>query len=82
MIDASSVSALGNLLKDNGWNVLTAVNVMLFSLLHFPCATTLKTIKAETGSIKLTVIAFILPTVCGIFACVCTNFIYNLFKVF
>lgn len=82
MIDASSVSALGNLLKDNGWNVLTAVNVMLFSLLHFPCATTLKTIKAETGSLKLTVLAFILPTVCGIFACICTNFIYNLFKLF
>ena len=82
MVDCSSVSVLSSILTDNGWTTLTAVNVMLFSLLHFPCATTLKTIKAETGSVKLTLIAFVLPTICGIFTCIASNFIYKFFAIF
>ncbi|MCG4734722.1 ferrous iron transporter B, partial [Casaltella massiliensis] len=43
MIEFDSLNALGEVLKDNGWTYLTAVNTMLFSLLHWPCATTLWT---------------------------------------
>lgn len=73
MVDSSSVSYLTEILKTNNWNILTLINVMLFSVLHFPCATTLKTIKAETGSRKWTFIAFVLPTVIGFSVCAITN---------
>ena len=55
----------------------TAMNVMLFTILHFPCATTLLTIKKETNSWKWTGIAFLLPTLCGIILCMCTTLAYN-----
>ena len=69
---------IGQILIQNGWNMLTAMNVMLFTILHFPCATTLLTIKKETNSWKWTEIAFLLPTICGIILCMCTTLIYNL----
>jgi len=69
---------IGQILIQNGWNMLTAMNVMLFTILHFPCATTLLTIKKETNSWKWTGIAFLLPTLCGIILCMCTTLIYNL----
>ncbi len=78
MINVTDISSLSEILKSNGWTVITAVNVMLFSVIHFPCATTLKTIKAETESLKWTIVAFILPTVLGIFACMFINFIVKL----
>lgn len=77
MIDASSVSSLGEVLRSNGWTLLTAVNVMLFSVLHFPCATTLRTIKAETDSVKWTVLSFVLPTAVGILVCMGTTLLRN-----
>ena len=69
---------IGQILIQNGWNMLTAMNVMLFTILHFPCATTLLTIKKETNSWKWTGIAFLLPTLCRIILCMCTTLIYNL----
>lgn len=68
---------IGQILIKNGWNMLTAMNVMLFTILHFPCATTLLTIKKETNSWKWTGIAFLLPTLCGIILCMCTTLAYN-----
>lgn len=68
---------IGQILIQNGWNMLTAMNVMLFTILHFPCATTLLTIKKETNSWKWTEIAFLLPTLCGIILCMCTTLAYN-----
>ncbi len=76
MVDVSELSALSLILKENGWSVLTAINVMLFSLLHFPCATTLKTIYAETKSVKWTAIAFVLPTLIAVSVCFLTNLIF------
>lgn len=70
--------AVKELLIQNGWTILTAINVMIFTLLHFPCGTTLLTIKKETGSIKWTILSFILPTICGILICFITTCIYNL----
>lgn len=62
MIEIESLVALRRILvEEQGWTVITAVCVMLFSLLHYPCATTLLTIKKETGSLKWTGLAFFLP---------------------
>ena len=60
---------LHNLLISNGWTWLTAVCVMLFSLMHWPCSTTCLTIKKETQSWKWTAISFLLPTITGIIIC-------------
>jgi len=79
LTDYSSLSQLKTLLTDNGWTVITALNTMLFVLLHWPCATTCMTIKKETGSIKWALLAFALPTVTGVVVCMLTNFIYKLF---
>lgn len=57
------------LLVDNGWTWLTAVCTVLFSLLHWPCSTTLITIRKETQSMKWTLLAFLLPTVAGLLVC-------------
>ena len=78
LIDTSSIQSLFEILSANGWTIITAINVMLFSLLHFPCATTLLTIKNETKSWKWTAIAFLIPTVIGIVMCIMVNLIYHI----
>ncbi|WP_027701874.1 ferrous iron transport protein B [Metaclostridioides mangenotii] len=78
MIELDSFDALGKVLLDNGWTYLTALNVMLFSLLHWPCATTLLTIRKETKSNKWTLIGFLLPTAIAFTVCFLTTQIYNL----
>ena len=77
LVDLEDTMQIGTILVQNGWTILTAINVMIFTLLHFPCATTLLTIKKETDSKKWTLLAFALPTVCGIVLCMCTTFVYN-----
>lgn len=62
MIEFDSIWTLKELLIANGWTWLTALNFMLFSLLHFPCGTTLWTIKKECGSVKWTIFAAAMPT--------------------
>ena len=57
------------LLKANGWTLLMAVNLMLFSLLHNPCSTTIYTIWKETRSIKWTVTAALMPLAIGVTVC-------------
>lgn len=57
------------LLTENGWTWLTAASTMLFSLFHWPCSTTLLTIKKETGSWKWTGLAALLPTLLGVICC-------------
>ncbi len=69
MLELDSLSALKELLVNNGWTWLTAVCTMLFSLNHFPCGTALLTIKKETNSTKWTILSFIIPTVTGILVC-------------
>ena len=77
--DMSSVWELHTLLTANGWTGLTAVCTMLFSLMHFPCATTCITIYKETGSFKWTAAAFRIPTVTGIIICFITASAARLF---
>lgn len=78
LVSLEDTFAIGNILIQNGWTFLTALNVMLFTLLHFPCATTLLTIKKETHSLKWMVLAFLLPTICGLCVCLFTTCIWNI----
>lgn len=77
LVNIEDTVAIGQILIQNGWTMLTALNVMLFTILHFPCATTLLTIKKETKSWKWTAVAFAIPTVCGIVLCMATNLVYH-----
>ena len=52
---------------------------MLFSLFHWPCSTTLMTIKKETQSLKWTVASFLIPTGCGVALCMAVNAVAALF---
>ena len=78
LVDLENTYQIGQILIQNGWTLLTAINVMIFTLLHFPCATTLMTIKKEAGGLKWSVLAFLLPTVCGVLLCMVTTGIWNL----
>lgn len=69
MLELDSIAELGQLLTDNGWTWLTAVCTMLFSLNHWPCGTTLWTIRKETQSWKWTAAALLIPTAVGIVLC-------------
>lgn len=69
LTDSLSLFEIKNLFISNGWTTVTAINVILFSLMHWPCSTTLLTVKKETGSIKWTLAAFAVPTLVGILAC-------------
>lgn len=80
LVQIENISNISNILINNGWTILTAINVMLFSLMHFPCSTTLLSIKKETGSWKWAVLSFLIPTVCGILICIVTTGIYNFIK--
>jgi ferrous iron transport protein B len=65
-------------LQAGGWTVLTAVNLMLFSLIHNPCSTTIYTIYKESGSLKWTVVAALLPLGLGFLVCFCTTQLWRL----
>lgn len=81
LINIEDTFAIGEILRQNGWNILTAINVMIFTILHFPCATTLLTIKKETGKMRWVVLSFLIPTVFGIIICMLTNLIFNFGKM-
>ena len=65
MFELDSAAGVGELLHGAGWTVLTGLNLMLFSLLHNPCSTTIYTIYKETGSTRWTAVATALPLVLG-----------------
>jgi len=67
--DPGSLEEMRALFLANGWTPVTALCVMTFSMFHWPCSTTLLTIRKETGSLKWTLLAALLPTALG--ACLC-----------
>ena len=73
LTELGELSALRPLLAENGWTAVTALCVMLFSLCHWPCSTTLLTIKKETGSAKWTALSALLPTALGALLCMAVN---------
>lgn len=71
--EVSGYAEMQAILTANGWGPLTALCVMLFSLLHWPCTTTCLTVKKETGSLRYTLLAAVLPTVAGLLLCLLVN---------
>jgi ferrous iron transport protein B len=69
ILDLNSLYQLRQLLVSHGWTWSTAVCVMLFSLMHWPCGTTCQVIRKETQSLKWTLVSFAVPTVTGMAAC-------------
>ena len=69
MFEEDSVGEVGGMLRAGGWTLLTGVNLMLFSLLHNPCSTTIYTIFKETGSGRWTALSALLPLVMGFVVC-------------
>ncbi len=62
----------------NGWTWVSALCASLFTLFHWPCATTIITIKKETNSVLWTLLAVLLPTVVGIVFCAAVSFVGKL----
>ena len=79
LVDISDIETLKGILINNGWSNITAMTVLIFTLFHFPCSTTLLTIKKETNSFKWTIISFVLPLFVGLILCF---MISNLLKLF
>ena len=73
LTEYGSLAELHHILADAGWTWETALCMMIMCLFHFPCGTTCLTIKKETGSLKWTALAFLLPTCVGMFLCFIIN---------
>ena len=79
MFEPDSSDTVRSILVDGGgWTLLTAINLMLFSLLHNPCSTTIYTIWKETHSKRWTAIATFLPLIMGVVVCFLVAQIWHL----
>lgn len=81
LFEFESLDQFKNLLLNNGWTWLTAVNMILFTIYHWPCSTTLLTIYKETKSSKWTWISFPVPTLMGVAVCMLTTFLAHSFNL-
>lgn len=79
LTDYNSLLELKTLLLSNGWTIKTALCMIIFTLFHFPCSTTILTIKKETNSKKWTILSFIIPTITGLFLCFIINLMFKIF---
>ena len=75
LTDYESINSLKSILIDNGWTLTTSISFLIFTLFHFPCSTTLLTIKKETNSWFITLLSFVIPLVIGIILCILVNLI-------
>ena len=80
MFEFESATATSDLLRGSGWTLLTGVNLMLFSLLHNPCSTTIYTIFRETRSARWTMLATVLPLAMGFTVCFVVAQMWRLFN--
>ena len=74
----TSLSELRNILISSGWSIVTAFCFIFFTMFHFPCGTTIVTIKKETNSLLWTIISIIVPTLVGIGSCFILSNLLNL----
>lgn len=79
LIEMNSLTAMRELFVSQGWTWVTALCTMVFVLFHWPCSTTCLTIYKETKSLKWTMAAILIPTVCGIVCCSLIAFVCRLF---
>lgn len=73
VMTAASDGQIFEILTQNGWTAATGICFVLFSLMHFPCSTTLLTIYKETKSVKWTALSFLVPTLFGVVFCLLAN---------
>lgn len=78
LLELGSLAEIRALLVEHGWTWITAGSTMLFTLLHWPCSTTVLTIRKETGSWRWTALAAAIPTALGICACMAFNGVAHL----
>jgi len=69
MFELDSVADTAQILQAGGWTLLTGINLMLFSLIHNPCSTTIYTIYKETGSVKWSMVSTFIPIIMGLTIC-------------
>lgn len=74
----TSLNELRDILISNGWTIVTAFCFIFFTMFHFPCGTTIVTIKKETNSLLWTIISIIVPTLVGIVCCFILSNLLNL----
>lgn len=79
LTDAASILELRSILTANGWDTMRCISVLVFCLCHFPCSTTLLTVKKETGSRLWCLASFLVPTITGLMLCFIINFAVSLF---
>lgn len=79
LTDADSLSQMFSLFTANGWTVTTALCVIVFYLMHFPCSTTCISIYKETKSLKWTLVSFFTPLLCGFLLCFIISTVSNIF---
>lgn len=79
LTDYTSLEHLSTLLTANGWNLITAICFLILCIFHFPCSTSMLTIYKETKSIKLSALAFVIPTIIGILLCFLINLVSLMF---
>ncbi len=79
MFETGETTTLAKILTAGGWNTLTAICLMIFSLCHNPCSTTIYTIYKETGSVRWTTLAALMPVVMGFVLCAGVALVWRLF---
>ena len=78
LTEVSDYTVMGDILLKNGWDLKTAICMIVFTIFHWPCATTLITIKKETGHLKWVVLAALLPTLIGAIFCIIINLLFKI----
>ncbi len=79
LTDYTGYEQLRQILLNNGWTAVTAICMLIITMLHFPCSTTVLTIKKETGSLRTTLLSMILPVIPGVILCAVIANIARLF---
>lgn len=77
--ETGDLNYFADILCSNGWTEITAINVMIFSLMHWPCATTLLSVKKEAGGWRWAAAAFAVPLIMGVTVCSVTAAFYRIF---
>ena len=80
LTEAGAITEVAAMRPANGWSIKTALCFLIFSMAHFPCSTTLISVKKETGSTRWMLIAAALPTLFGAFTCMLVNLIFSVFS--
>ena len=73
LVEINDIAAIKQILTQNGWTFVTAINTVTFSLFHWPCATAMLTVKKETNSKKTMLLSAVVPTLFGVTLCILIN---------